>query len=724
MANKSKVTRWRQIEQSLLAVITGVICLLLLIQLDWLEITAELAYLWQNCALAFSSVDSSTISLIMPSLLGVAVTFIIIQLYPANPPKWLQLVVMLVLLLLLGRYLLWRLFASLNLADPLNGTLSIFLLVLEILGWILGISTLLLSIFERDRSAEADRMSEAVLHGEYTPWVDVFVPTYNESVAILRRTIIGCQGMDYPYKQVYLLDDRRRREMKDLARELDCCYLTRPDNRHAKAGNINHALAKTSSELVAVFDCDFIPTRNFLTRTIGFFQQSDIALVQTNKAYYNSDPVRHNLGLQNVITNDEDLFFESILSGRDTVNSAICCGSSFVVRRRILDVMGGIPTGTIVEDFATSLKIQALGKRIIYLNEALSAGLSPENISGYIDQRLRWGQGTIQILFCRANPFTLPGLNLVQRFVNSLGIFSWFQPAADIVLLCLPLAYLWWGITPILVNFSELLFFFMPYYFTLTVVFAWLNGSKRSLSWANVYGAITAFPLAFMIINTAIDPFGKGFKVTPKGVLAKKAVLNWQAASPLLILFLLYLVSIGAYLFNWQWLQNADSASLCLFWSIYNTCILFVAILVYIDVPQQVLATGFPHQLDCQLILEERVFNGTTQSLSEKSAIICFDIHSSFDEIERTGFLNIPSISLFNAPILIEKVNLDRQSNLLAEIKFVKLDLAKQRKLIDFLFGQPNRWQKQSINEVKSLLFLIVSIFRIDPLTRDFSDCS
>lgn len=725
MVYRSKASWWRRIEQAILTLtITVTIvagCFLLLTKINWLETLVELSGFWQSGQIVFGSTAPSINTLILPSLIGVAVTFLIIQLYPTSPPRWVRLIVMGILLLLLGRYFLWRLFTTLKLDDIANGTLSIFLLVLEVLGWILGISSLLLAVFEGDRTIEADLMSYAVLQGKYTPWVDVFVPTYNEPVAMLRRTIIGCQGMDYPYKRIYLLDDLRRREMKDLAQELGCYYITRPDNRHAKAGNINHALGQTDGELITVFDCDFIPTRNFLTRTVGFFQQSKIALLQTNKAYYNSDPIRHNLGLQSIITNDEDIFFGAILSGRDTANSVICCGSSFVVRRRVLDEIGGVPTETLTEDFATSLKIQALGDRVIYLNEALSAGLAAENIGGYIDQRLRWGQGTIQSLFSSANPFTLPGLNLLQRFIHGLGVLYWFQSAGYIVFLCLPLAYFWWGISPIQASLSEMLFFFMPYYFTFAVVFAWLNGSRRSFFWAEVYTTIVTFPIAFMVINTCINPFGKGFKVTPKATSANKAILNWQAASPLVILFLLYLVSIGTHFLNWQWVQNVDSTNIGLFWAIYNTCILFIAILIAIDVPQKVLAIRFPHQLDCQLLLEDKIFHGVTCSLSEKGATTSLDINFIDDSIERIGVLSIPSISLFNAPVLIEKVSLDRQSKLLAEVEFIELDISKQRKLINFVFGQPNRWQQQSISEVKSAWSLISSIFRIYPLTRNFN---
>src|SRR5262249_24284752 len=123
-----------------------------------------------------------------------------------------------------------------------------------------------------DRSAEADESQRAVRAGEYVPWVDVFVPTYSEPVEMLRRTIIGCQAMDYPHKTVYLLDDQRRPAMRQLAAELGCHYSQRPDNRHAKAGNLNHALARTEGDLILCFDANFIPLKEFLQRTVGFFR--------------------------------------------------------------------------------------------------------------------------------------------------------------------------------------------------------------------------------------------------------------------------------------------------------------------------------------------------------------------------------------------------------------------------------------------------------------------
>ena len=124
------------------------------------------------------------------------------------------------------------------------------------------------------------------------------IPTYNEPLFILKRTVIGCQALNYADKAIYLLDDTNRPEVKALAEELGCEYMARSDHQYAKAGNLNHAIAQTQGSLIVVFDADFVPTTNFLTRTIGFFQDPQVALVQTPQSFYNADPIARNLGLE------------------------------------------------------------------------------------------------------------------------------------------------------------------------------------------------------------------------------------------------------------------------------------------------------------------------------------------------------------------------------------------------------------------------------------------
>lgn len=177
-----------------------------------------------------------------------------------------------ILLSLTIRYLLWRSLSTLNVSDPLNGFFSLGLFFLEMLLLVSSILQLFLLLRVKNRQREADLLSAQVLDGSFQPSVDILIPTYDQPVFIVRRTIIGCQAIDYANKKVYLLDDTRRPEMRQLASELNCEYITRPDNDYAKAGNINHALPLTNSELIVVFDADFVPTKNFLIRTVGFFK--------------------------------------------------------------------------------------------------------------------------------------------------------------------------------------------------------------------------------------------------------------------------------------------------------------------------------------------------------------------------------------------------------------------------------------------------------------------
>ncbi|MCS6802727.1 MAG: glycosyltransferase, partial [Dehalococcoidia bacterium] len=109
--------------------------------------------------------------------------------------------------------------------------------------------------------------------------VDVFVPTYNESIDILEATLTGCNAMTYPHT-TYVLDDGRRPEVARLAEELGVQYLTRPDNRHAKAGNLNAALEKTRGEFIVVLDADTVPQPDLLEKTLGYFVDPKVALVQ------------------------------------------------------------------------------------------------------------------------------------------------------------------------------------------------------------------------------------------------------------------------------------------------------------------------------------------------------------------------------------------------------------------------------------------------------------
>ncbi|MEG4292638.1 glycosyltransferase [Microcoleus sp. C2C3] len=579
--------------------------------------------------------------LLVPTLVLVSVALAAIKISP-QPQKRSRAVVVAIVLALTIRYVLWRAIATLNLSDPLNGIFSLGLFFLEMLMVFTTSIQLYLMLRVKDRRREADRMAVAVESGNFAPPVDIFIPTYNEAAFILRRTVIGCQALDYANKKVYLLDDTKRPEIKLLAKELGCEYITRPDNIHAKAGNINHATALTNGELIVVFDADFIPTKNFLTRTVGFFQNPEIALVQTPQSFYNHDPIARNLGLENVLAPEEEVFYRQIEIIKDSADSVICCGTSFVVRRSALETAGGFVTDSICEDYFTGIRLSATGYRLVYLDEKLSAGLAAENIEAHLTQRLRWARGTLQAFFIDSNPLTIRGLRLVQRLCHLEGLLHWFTSLTRVLFLLMPLAYSFLGILPLRASARELLYFFLPYYLVQVTVFSWLNRRSRSALLSDVYSFVQCIPLAVTVVSAMLKPFAKRFQVTPKGIASDRFRFNWKLGWPLIVLFAATAFSLWQTV-NIHLVKNVGSLqaisesanllkgiSLGWIWSAYNLLMLGIALLILVDIPKPDIYEWFNLRRVVQLNIGGQSFWGITTVISESGAEVALTQWPSF----------------------------------------------------------------------------------------------
>ncbi|MCR1942606.1 glycosyltransferase [[Clostridium] symbiosum] len=105
------------------------------------------------------------------------------------------------------------------------------------------------------------------------PDVDILIATHNEETELLYKTVNGCRHMDYPDKSkvhIYICDDGNRPEMAELSKKMRVGYFGLADNKEAKAGNLNHAIGKTTSPWIVTFDSDMIPTHNFLMETVPY----------------------------------------------------------------------------------------------------------------------------------------------------------------------------------------------------------------------------------------------------------------------------------------------------------------------------------------------------------------------------------------------------------------------------------------------------------------------
>jgi cellulose synthase (UDP-forming) len=293
--------------------------------------------------------------------------------------------------------------------------------------------------------------------------VDVYVPTYNEPTWVVRRTLLGALAMRYRHR-TYLLDDGRRPQMKALARELGVVYLTRAGNAGAKAGNINAALRRTKGDLIVIFDADHVPLPAFLQRTLGYFADPRVAFVQTPQEFYNVDSFQHQTDFQRKrMWHEQALFYRVLQPGKDHWGAAFFCGSCGVLRRQAIADVGGMATETVTEDMHTSIRMHARGWTSAYHNEVLALGLAPQTAAPFHSQRLRWGQGAMQI-FRRDNPLTTPGLTLHQRINYLASMLHWFDGFQRLAFYVAPSLYLATGVLPIRALDWDFIMRAVPYY--------------------------------------------------------------------------------------------------------------------------------------------------------------------------------------------------------------------------------------------------------------------
>ncbi|MDP2621665.1 MAG: glycosyltransferase [Hyphomicrobiales bacterium] len=492
------------------------------------------------------------------------------------------------------RYLVWRLLVTIPSADQTTdfvaGCLFFAIEFAAVFGSILSLVTLMRT---KSRSAEVESNTDWLLERPELPKVDVFICTYNEEAEILERTIVGAMAMDYTNYRVWVLDDGRRAWLRDLARDHGCEYLTRPDNAHAKAGNINHALSHVAGlperpDFVAILDADFVPSKAFLWRAMTLFKEEDVGVVQTPQHFYNPDPIQANLLAADTWPDEQRYFFDIVMPAKDAWGTAFCCGTSSVIRMAALDKCGGIPTDSVTEDYLLTLRLLQVGYRTVYLNERLSLGLAPEGLKEYVTQRSRWCLGFMQIFRSKDGPLA-PGNGL--RIVDRIGLFEsflfWsatylFRVTAFIV----PVIYLLLDIHALDVDLVDGISHFLPYYFVHIGTIVWLSERRILPVMTDLSQLLGAREILRAIAIGLLKPYGHKFKVTAKGGDRNKLIVQWRMMVPFIVLLVLTILGvITAFSLDTDRALQ-DSSVIALYWSWYNIMILLLAIAVCVERPR------------------------------------------------------------------------------------------------------------------------------------------
>ncbi len=416
---------------------------------------------------------------------------------------------------------------------------------------------------------------------EQWPDVDVLIPTYNEPLAVVRSTAFAALNIDYPSDKlhVYVLDDGRREAFREFCSEVGVGYISRTDNKHAKAGNINHALSGLSSPYVAIFDCDHVPTRSFLQVTLGWFvKDKRLGMLQTPHSFYSPDPFERNLNQFKAIPNEGELFYGILQDGNDLWNATFFCGSCAVLRRSALDEIGGIATETVTEDAHTSLRMQMRGWGTAYINIPQAAGLATESLSSHVGQRIRWARGMIQILRTD-NPLFAKGLKWPQRICYFNAMIHFLYAVPRLVFLTAPLVYMLLGRINIPGYWIAILAYGLPHLFLSSVTNSRIQGKYRYSFWNEVYETILApyilGPTLFALINPKL---GK-FNVTAKGGIVSKSAFDSRIARPyifLLLLNLLGLIVAPVRFFYWD-ASHPGTVVMNAVWILFNLVIIGAA---------------------------------------------------------------------------------------------------------------------------------------------------
>jgi cellulose synthase (UDP-forming) len=637
------------------------------------------------------------------------------------------------LLFVATRYIVWRLL-TINTAHTLSFVMSLLIYLYELLFVaILYLQFIPSTTFEpTKRTREANKLA-AEMQDE-TASVDIFIATYNESTRQIRRCIHACKSQLYTNKTIYVLDDGSRDEIKELSLEMNVKYISRANNEHRKAGNLNNALGQTSGDYILVLDCDFIPFQLLINRTLGFFTKADVAIVQTPQHYFMPDFHARNLGVEGLMPSDVDMFYNYQQVIRDNYNSVICVGTSYLARRSALESIGGYVTTCIIEDHQTGTRLLTEGWRIIYLNEILSIGETPGNLGDYIDQRLRWLQGNLQLLLPASQlPIFSSATTGWQKLFYLIHYASNFMPVGRAFFIYIPIISLYLGNQLIISPVDAYIAYALPFILVLHTMPAWCSGNHTHQIWSEVYETITCIPWTIRVLKIIKEPFQiHGGTVTPKDSRSACKQINWPLARHLLVyialFFIFYLIRFGVPLLIPGFLAypvQSEGQEIMIIWTVYNLSVVFVALLCCVEKPLRRSSERFAATLTTRIASSKHDLTcwGATREISETGASIAITTASAdLRSIAESGEIDVNLIDYglsLKGRVVRTTTNTDSLPSL--SIMFSKLSEEQESRLLQIIYNPRNKFlQTRIISAASSISLYIQSLFRRSSLLQSF----
>jgi exo-beta-1,3-glucanase (GH17 family)/cellulose synthase/poly-beta-1,6-N-acetylglucosamine synthase-like glycosyltransferase len=284
---------------------------------------------------------------------------------------------------------------------------------------------------------------------ETWPKVSLHLPLCNEPPDMVRETLNSLAALDYPELEVLVIDNNTSDPGLWKPVE-DMCQILGPRFKffhvdHVsgfKAGALNLVLRETdpAAEIVAVIDSDYVVRPDWLRNLVPYFADPKIAVVQAPQDYRDG-----NQSMFKAMCGWEYAgFFDIGMVHRNERNAIIQHGTMSLVRRSVLDSLGGWAQWCICEDAELGLRVMEAGYDTAYVNHSYGQGLMPDTYTAYQKQRFRWAYGAVQIL--KRHWRELAGLRetqltWAQRYHFVAGWLPWFADALNTLVTVLALIW-------------------------------------------------------------------------------------------------------------------------------------------------------------------------------------------------------------------------------------------------------------------------------------------
>jgi cellulose synthase/poly-beta-1,6-N-acetylglucosamine synthase-like glycosyltransferase len=410
----------------------------------------------------------------------------------------------------------------------------------------------------------------------------VFIPTVNEGLDILGRTIRGAMAAKrrliraFPESQVTVVvcnDGRVANapnwpKVEAAARKLGAVCITRTVPGGNKAGNIENArqaVGATGAALLAIFDADQVPDPSFLLKTLPHFADPRVGWVQTGQYYRNTE-----LPVARWANDQQALFYGVLCPGKAAHNAAFICGTNVVIRAQALDEIGGLPQESVTEDFVASIELHPRW-RSVFLTEKLATGLGPMDLPAYLRQQRRWAIGTIGVLRSHWRAIFWPsrgGLSLEQRVQYFLASTHYLCGLRDLIYIAAPIAFLVTGIPAVhSATLALFLWHFLPYWTASQVAF-WSAG-RRVTGMRGIVIGFGSFPALVWALGAVMWRRRGSFMLTSK---QRRHSQSWRHLTVHLALLLGCLIAVGVALAARR--IRAESMAISILWVAYDVSLL------------------------------------------------------------------------------------------------------------------------------------------------------